>query len=141
MLDPTPHHPPHPPPPDGPEQKSVLVVEDDPGIALLIAAILDNAGYSTYVVGDGRRALQAVHELQPAVMTLDLELPDMDGHMVLRSLIEERPDERLPIVVVSGSTDVLSREERRHIARALTKPFDLVDLVDAIDKVAALETS
>jgi len=140
VFDTPPPNPPHPPPAEqAAKKRAVLVVEDDPSIALLIAGILEDAGYRPHIVGDGRRALQVVRELQPAVVTLDLELPGMDGRTVLRRLLAEQPAERLPIVVVSGSTELLSREERQCVARALTKPFDLTDLVEAIDEVAAQE--
>jgi CheY-like chemotaxis protein len=141
MLDSAPQHPSNPPSHSESGQKSVLVVEDDPSIAHLIAAILEDAGYRPHVVRDGRRALQVVRELQPAAVTLDLELPGVDGRTVLRRLVAERQGEHLPIVIVSGSTELLTREERRYVARALTKPFDLVELVQAVDEIAAQEAS
>ena len=133
MLDP--HNLRTPPP------KRVVVVEDDPAIALLIASILEDAGYRAYVVQDGRQALQVVRELQPVVITLDLELPGLDGRSVLHRLVADSLSERVPVVVVSGSTELLSREEHRQIACALTKPFDLTDLLEAVDAVAAREAS
>lgn len=122
-------------------EKQVLVVEDDPSIAVLIAAILEDAGYEPVVVRDGRMALRAIRELRPVVITLDLELPDLDGRAVLRRLVAEQPVERLPVVVVSGSTEVLSHEERRLVSKALTKPFDLSELIEAVDEVATREVS
>jgi len=119
--------------------KRVVVVEDDPAIAVLIAAVLDDEGYEPYVVRDGRKALQAVHELRPDAITLDLELPGLDGRTVLRRLGDETPGRRPPVVVVSASTDRLSRDERRLVAHTLTKPFDLGELVQAVDDVVERE--
>jgi DNA-binding response OmpR family regulator len=124
-----------------PPPKRVVVVEDDPNIALLIAAILEDAGYWPYVVKDGRQALQVIRELQPDAITLDLELPGLDGRTVLRRLVEENPAAHVPVVVVSGSTELLSCEDRLMIACALTKPFDLIDLVDAVDAIVARHAS
>ncbi|MCC7371693.1 MAG: response regulator [Chloroflexi bacterium] len=130
MLDPQGRSP-------APSDNQVLVVEDDLTIALLIAAILEDAGYQPVVVRDGRKALRVIRELRPVVITLDLELPDLDGRAVLQRLMAERATDRLPVVVVSGSTELLSREERRSVSRALTKPFDLTELIQAVDEVAA----
>lgn len=134
MLDPQGHTP-------TPDPKRVVVVEDDPNIAMLIASILEDAGYWSFVVQDGRRALQVVRELQPDVITLDLELPGVDGRAVLRRLVPDRLAEHVPVVVVSGSVELLSREDHQRIACALTKPFDLVDLVEAVDAIVAREAS
>ena len=123
------------------DPKRVVVVEDDPTIAMLIASILEDAGYWPFVVQDGRRALQVVRELQPSVVTLDLELPGMDGRAVLHRLVPDGQSGHVPVVVVSGSIELLSREEHKLIACALTKPFDLVDLVEAVDAVVAREAS
>jgi CheY-like chemotaxis protein len=125
----------------GVQPKRVVVVEDDPDIAMLIASILEDAGYRSFVVQDGRRALQVVRELKPVVITLDLEMPGMDGRTVLRRLSADTLIEPVPVVVVSASIQLLTREELRLIARALPKPFDSDDLVDAVDECVAREAS
>jgi CheY-like chemotaxis protein len=123
------------------QAKRVVIVEDDPDVATLIASILEDAGYRPFVVQDGRRALQVVRELKPVVITLDLELPGLDGRSVLRRLDADTQTEHVPVVVVSGSIQMLTREELRLIARALPKPFDSDDLVDAVDECVAREAS
>jgi len=121
--------------------KRVVIVEDDPDISMLIASILEDAGYRAFVVQDGRRALQAVRELKPVVITLDLELPGVDGRTVLKRLAADTLLDHVPVVVVSGSIQLLTREELRHISRALPKPFNSDDLVDAVDECVAREAS
>lgn len=115
--------------------KRVVVVEDDPAIGVLMASVLSDAGYVPVVVQDGLQALRAVHDLHPDAITLDLELPGVDGHTVLRRLERDEPDRPLPVVIVSASTGSLSGEELGLVAETLTKPFDLVELVRAVDSV------
>ena len=69
-------------------------------------------------------------------MTLDLELPGIDGHALLRTLVDSPPEERPRIIIVSASTDSLRADERKLVECALTKPFDLGDLVQAVDDVS-----
>jgi DNA-binding response OmpR family regulator len=113
----------------------VVVVEDDPTIGVLMASVLADAGYVPFVVQDGHQALQVVRDLQPDAITLDLELPGLDGHTVLQRLECEEAERPLPVVIVSGSTEGLSKHERILVAETLTKPFDLTDLVRAVDSV------
>jgi len=115
--------------------RRVVVVEDDPTIGVLMASVLADAGYVPVIVQDGRQALQVVRDLQPDAITLDLELPGVDGHTVLKRLEREETDRPLPVVIVSGSTEGLSNHERILVAGTLTKPFDLTDLVRAVDSV------
>ncbi len=115
--------------------KRVMVVEDDPAIGVLMASVLSDAGYVPVVIQDGLQALRAVRDLHPDAITLDLELPGVDGHTVLRRLEHDDPDRPLPVVIVSGSTNELSREELRLVAETLTKPFDLFELVRAVDNI------
>lgn len=114
--------------------RRVVVVEDDPSIGVLIASVLADEGYSPIVVQDGRQALRVVQDLHPDAVTLDLELPGLDGHTVLRRLAADISDAP-PVVVVSASMESLSNDEREMVACALTKPFDLYDLVRAIECV------
>ena len=125
----------YPPQPDS-SMKRVVVVEDDPAIGVLMASVLADAGYVPIVVQDGGQALRVVRELRPDAITLDLQLPGVDGHMLLRKLEGGEQHRPLPVVVVSVSTDELSRDERGLVSETLTKPFDLNDLIRAVESAA-----
>jgi two-component system chemotaxis response regulator CheB len=90
----------------------VLVVDDSSFNRKVISEILDGSG-QIEVVGkafDGEDALQKILRLQPDVMTLDLEMPNMDGFAVLRWVMANRP---MPVIVVSA------RESDRSVFKAL----------------------
>jgi CheY-like chemotaxis protein len=127
--------------PDEAQPKRVVVVEDDPSIAMLISSILEDAGYVPFVVQDGRQALQVVRKLRPFVITLDLELSGLDGRAVLHRLVDDALLSHVPVVVVSGSIELLSREEHGLISQAVSKPFDCDALVAAVDAAVARESS
>ena len=57
----------------------ILIVEDDPDIAELVARYLDKAGYTTTRLSSGRDALDAVRSKPPDLIVLDLMLPQVDG--------------------------------------------------------------
>jgi two-component system KDP operon response regulator KdpE len=106
---------------------SVLVVEDDRNIALVLSVALDAEGYRVLDAGTGQRAVAEVRTRNPDVVLLDLGLPDVDG---LALVSEIRKNTTAPIIVVSARY-----EERSKIAALdsgandyMTKPFSVVEL-------------
>jgi CheY-like chemotaxis protein len=101
----------------------VLIVEDDPDNAHLIARVLTGARYDFLVTSVGRDALQHAQVSQPDVITLDLRLPDIDGLALLEQL-KINPDTReIPVIIVSILAD--ESDSRLDSAFALLpKPID-----------------
>ncbi len=79
----------------------VLVVEDDPAAAELMTRQLAAAGYRTEVARTGTHALKLARELQPAAITLDIILPEVDGWEVITRLKSDESTSGIPIVVVT----------------------------------------
>ena len=118
------------------DNRRILVVEDDPMIGGLIAEILEEEGYEPLVVRDGCEALRRVHAAQPDAITLDLDLPGVDGRAILHRLWQDGTV-GVPVVVVSAATEKLSREDRRRVSSTLRKPFDVPELVRAVNHAVA----
>jgi DNA-binding response OmpR family regulator len=85
----------------------VLLVDDDAAIRRTVAAGLELEGFSVVPASGGRPALEAARRLRPAVVLLDLAMPDLDGLEVLRRL-REGGDE-VPVCVLSARDDVEDR--------------------------------
>ena len=83
---------------DGP---LILIVEDDPAAAELLNRQLTAAGYRTAVARTGKEALERAHQLQPAAITLDIMLPEIDGWEVINRLKSDEATSAIPILVVS----------------------------------------
>jgi signal transduction histidine kinase/DNA-binding response OmpR family regulator len=79
----------------------VLVVEDDPAAAELLTRQLVEAGYRTEVARTGNEAIARALELQPAAITLDIILPEVDGWEVITRLKSDERTSSIPIVVIS----------------------------------------
>ncbi len=105
----------------------ILVVDDEQAIRRFLRVSLDAQGYQVYEAETGHAGLQAVPGCRPDVVILDLGLPDMEGHEVIRRLREWSP---VPIIVLSV------REHETEKIRALdagaddyvTKPFAVGEL-------------
>lgn len=84
----------------------VLVVEDQPEAAELIASILQREGCEVVIANDGERALELARELpRPDLVLLDLELPVMDGRALLETMRSDPSLSGIPVVVVSEAPD------------------------------------
>ena len=82
----------------------MLVVEDDPAAAEMLANALRQAGFETAVVSEGPKALPAFRELKPDLVLLDIMLPGMSGIDVCRAI---RAESGIPIVMLTARSDTV----------------------------------
>jgi two-component system OmpR family response regulator len=119
--------------------RSVLVVEDDPEINELVGAYVQIAGFEYECALNGEQAVEKARARHPALIVLDVMLPDFDGFEVARRLKGESNTREIPIVMLTA----LDRDEYRQKGRTagavdyLTKPFDPDRLMDAIRENAS----
>jgi len=109
-------------------QPNLLIVEDDAQIASLLTAELGRLGYSLAAVGTGREALQNIERTTPDLVLLDLGLPDIDGHEVLRHLRDTR--NTTPVICLTARDQQMDRIGglRAGADDYIVKPFDVGEL-------------
>jgi DNA-binding response OmpR family regulator len=100
----------------------ILVVDDDPTVAEVVARYLVRDGHSVECVADGRQALQAALDDPPDLVVLDLMLPGMDGLEVCRRLRERSPVPIVMLTALGAETDRLVGLETG-ADDYVTKPF------------------
>jgi len=117
----------------------VLVAEDDPAIANLIAYNVERAGYEVAIAADGVEALRRLREDPPDLLILDLLLPLQSGWQVLREMRSQRGMRlaTLPVLIVSALACNRLQEEisRMGAQRLLGKPFAVKDLCRTIGEL------
>jgi two-component system OmpR family response regulator len=89
--------------------RAVLVVEDDPEINELVGAYVQIAGFTYQSALTGAQGVEKAHLNHPALIVLDIMLPDFDGFEVARRLKSEADTRGIPIVMLTA----LDREEYR----------------------------
>jgi diguanylate cyclase (GGDEF)-like protein len=124
--------------PGAADRVDVLVVEDDPALARLLTHALDTRGYRSRWIPDGAEAADQVTGSRPRlrarVVLLDVDLPGMDGHALLRRLARERVLERTRVIVLtvraneSEVVQALDEGAFDHVA----KPFSVPVLLQRI---------
>jgi CheY-like chemotaxis protein len=124
--------------PDDPVR--VLVVDDDDVIRQLICVNLELEGFEVHVAVDGMDALEKVREVDPAVVTLDIMMPRLDGWDAAARLRSDPETAHVKVVLLSARAQEadLARGNRIGVDAYLTKPFDPDDLITIVQRLAGL---
>jgi DNA-binding response OmpR family regulator len=109
----------------------ILIVEDDPDIAELVARYLDKAGFATERAASGREALQMIAAQPPDLVLLDLMLPHVDGLEVCRQIRSSEATSAIPIIMVTARAEESERIVGLELGADdyLAKPFSPNELV------------
>ena len=107
----------------------VLVIDDEPPIRKLLRVGLSAQGYQTVEASSGKMALELLSEQPPDVIILDLGLPDMQGHELLRTM--RARNDSVPIVVLSSRDDESDKVQALDSGADdyVTKPFGMDELL------------
>lgn len=114
--------------PNNTTKQEILIVEDDEAIASFQKMYFQKAGFAVTVVGTGAEAIQRATGLPPALVVLDLGLPDMDGIEVCRRL---RAQSELPIIIVTARDEEIDKVVGLELGADdyVAKPFQPKELI------------
>lgn len=121
---------------------NVLIVDDDSGFRDTLEDLLVDEGYTVTVARHGAHALGMLpHVGRPALILLDLQMPVMDGVTFLDHL-QQWPDHAdFETVIMSGGVSREWLEKVPHTVRALTKPFDVEEILTLVAEFAERHAS
>ena len=89
-------------------QALILVVDDDPGVCLVMRETLESAGFAVIEASDGVEGCRQYEEHHPDLLLVDIIMPRMDGYELCRELRKRPQSANVPIVMVTGLDDVSS---------------------------------
>lgn len=118
----------------------VHLADDDTDIRHLLTYVLAEEGHEIRTSKDGRQAVEAMLMDPPEVLLLDLMMPEMDGHAVLRDMKDYQVLDSTKVLVLTAK----GSEHDRHLAfdlgadHYLTKPFEPDEVVEAIEMMLEL---
>ena len=112
--------------------KTVLVVDDDGSIRVLVRTLLEREGFAVENAESGDVAITAIEEKKFDAVVLDLMMRDGSGHDVLQVLATKRPDVKCVVVISATSAANIAALDHANVEAKLQKPFDINDLVDAV---------
>jgi diguanylate cyclase (GGDEF)-like protein len=111
-------------------QPTVLVVDDSPDVHRLLKARLRHEELQLLAAMSGKEGLAAAREKHPAIVLLDLDMPDLDGFEVLRHLKNDPGTLHIPVIVLSGLQSAQDKVTAFDLGAVdyITKPFNLTEL-------------
>ena len=115
----------------------ILIVDDEPALREILAAILADEGYAVQTAADGRSALDLIGAAPPDLVITDISMPRLDGWGLLAQVRQDDPT--LPVLLISALRPTLmgrTLPTSNHTA-FLAKPFDLDVLLERITRLIA----
>lgn len=118
-------------------QRSVLVVDDDPDNRESLAELLAVHGYTPSTAVDGEEALRIATAEPPALIILDLVMPNVNGFEAVARLKADERTKQVPVVCLTGRTNVRARAIALGFSAYLEKPVGMERLLRVIDSLLA----
>jgi DNA-binding response OmpR family regulator len=121
----------------------VLIVDDDPNILEMLGLVLEDAGHDVRVAAHGREAITALEQSAPQCMVLDLMMPELDGHGVLRTMRERNlaPETRVLVLTCKVHAGEFIEAWQLGADEYVTKPVDPFQLVERLHTLMAVPVS
>jgi two-component system, OmpR family, alkaline phosphatase synthesis response regulator PhoP len=113
----------------------ILLIEDNPDLALGLRNNLEIEGYEVTTAADGRAGLEVLPEVNPDLLILDLMLPELDGFRVLKTLRQKAPTLPVLILTAKGEEADKVRGFRLGADDYVTKPFGLLELLARVERL------
>lgn len=104
---------------------SILLVDDDPDLLLLLSKMLSRIGAATAIAETGTQGLKMLNQGAYDLVILDLMLPDMSGFDVLKTMRQDDRHDRVPVIILSAlaDPDTISKGLELGADGYLTKPY------------------
>jgi len=112
----------------------LLIVDDDPNILEMLGLVLEDAGHNVRVAADGLEAVAALEDRPPHCMVLDLMMPGLDGHGVLRTMRQRNLAAETRVLVLTCKVHAGEFIEAWQLGadEYVTKPVDPFQLVERL---------
>ena len=116
---------------------TVLIVDDEYGIAELLEAVLVDEGHRVLTSSNGKHALSVLEAEKPDIIFLDYMMPVMDGASMLSRMAQDPVLRTIPVVLMSSIPEASVQERCRGYALFLRKPFDVFNVIDVVKRLTA----
>lgn len=119
------------------EKAKILIVEDEPEILRTVQDRLEMYKYEVLMAIDGKEGLEKAIEEKPDIVLLDVNMPVMDGFLMLEALRKRPEGAEIAVIMmtVRDQKEDIARAEASGVEDYVAKPFELGELMEKIEKV------
>jgi CheY-like chemotaxis protein len=117
--------------------QTVLIVDDEFGVAEVLQSILEDEGYRVVTAINGKQGLTRLAEVHPDLVMLDFMMPIMDGSKMLASMRADPAFAQVPVVMMSSLDEASVRESSTQYTVFMRKPFRAAHVVQLVAKLLA----
>ena len=114
--------------------KQLLIVDDQPGIRLLLNEVFKKEGYVTYLAPNGMEALKIFDQEKIDCVLLDMKIPGMNGIEILQQLKEKNKELPVMMMTAYGEQDLIDEALSLGASNYFTKPFNIFDVLNEVKK-------
>lgn len=112
----------------------ILIIDDDPAIRTVVAEALTDEGYEVGLATNGAEGLAALEAAPPALVLLDMRMPVLDGWGFAQALRQQPAPP--PLVAMTAAQEARRWGEEIGAAAVLAKPFNLLELLEVVQRLA-----
>jgi CheY-like chemotaxis protein len=118
---------------------TILVVDDEPLIAMALEAVLEDAGYQVATAANGQQGLEQLTKMPcPELVLLDMMMPVMNGPAMLAAMAADQNLSGIPVIVLSSLPEEAVRARAKGAAAILRKPYTVDEILNVITRVLGL---
>ncbi len=117
--------------------KKILIVDDQKGVRRLLEELFKKDGWEVQLAADGKEAIQRADEFLPDIILMDMKMPNMNGLEASRIILNNFSDLDIIMMTAYGEMDVVKEALDVGVKRCITKPFDIINLRDTVNQMAA----
>ena len=120
------------------DQTTILVVDDNPSMAITLSDILTLKGYAVHIAYSGAKALEILERHEVHILLTDVIMPDMDGVALYRQARKTHPRLITFLMTAYAADEIIHQGIAEGIKTVLTKPVDInlfLNLVKAVEQV------
>jgi CheY-like chemotaxis protein len=115
--------------------KKILIIEDEEILSNLLKDKLTELGYEAYIVDDGIHGLEAIREIVPDLILLDIVMPRMGGFELMEKMQEDSSIKNIPVVIISNSGQPVEIDKAKQLGAKdwlIKTEFDPQEVVEKV---------
>lgn len=115
--------------------RKILIVDDQPGIRLLLNEVFKKEGYTPHLAANGMEALKIFEQEPIDCVLLDMKIPGMNGIEILGHL--KAKNEKIPVIMMTayGEQDLIDEAIQLGASNYFTKPFNIFEVVNEVKEI------